>query len=612
MATLIWVYGALQGILNMEMVNEQILLSHLLYNEYIYIERRRRKAYRRFQLKFQDIRDEYEKVTEIEFEARETFKLYKKTRHLPPGTPGKTSKAAVFAIYSTLIAARKKFEKAIRSHIKELNPNYEEIDKKWGIHGTERKIKRAASGVFWGTEAKIAQAATQAIKAKVEYFDVNGNPRNVVPWEHAPAFRDPDTDFEKGLIAVQIQNGMLIPDVFNKNSKSGFLRIDPISASAFDESIPRNQRKKLQYTTVHLRVGSTGPGNRNPVWASFPVFLHRALPEAQPGKEPPTITWAVITRKPWNQGFKYRWELHLTVDVPSAPAKRFENAVAINLGWRKVEGGDLRVATWVDSNGESGHLLLDSNKFRSRIETAENKRSYRDTCQNELQAYLISHGVPCQNWKSPKRYKDLQQQGILFPEVQAHLDAWVKEDHHHWCFERGTRQGALRYRREQYRLLALKMSKKYDVVIIEKYSIRDIAENENRLKEPSAQRVEGSPSQAREIIRSTAMQHGCLIIEGQSRKATQRCNLCGCEEPWDAAPEIEHRCVSCKEIWDQDINNAKNMLDRAAPILGSPEALEAAYQKQIAKKPARFAKKHKKHEPDPEETETSDPEEEDE
>lgn len=598
MSTLIRAHGALQPTLNRDIINEQILRSHLLYNEYIYIERRRRKAYRKAQFVFQDIRDAHKLVIDIEFEAREVFKSYKKTRHLPMGAPGKTPKVAVKKIYAILAKERKKLDKAIRSHIKELQPVYNEIEKKWGTYGTERKAKKAVGGVFWGTELKISLAANQACTAKVEYFDINGNPRNIVQWEHAPAFRDPDKDFEDGLVCVQLQNGsMPVSNVFNDNNiKRGYLRIDPLPTTAFDESVPRREREKLQRTTVHLRVGSTGPGNRQPVWASWPVFMHRALPAAKAGEETPIITWATIVRKSWKQKYRYRWELQLTVETPVVPSRGFRNAVAINLGWRQVEGGDLRVATWVDSDGNFGYQLLDDARYRSRIRSVEEKRGHRDTCLSELQAYLISHGIPCAQWRNLRRYEELQKQGTLAPEVQAHLDAWLKEDHHHWRYESGSRHGALRYRKEIYRLFALEMAKKYDVIIIEKYNIKNIAEDEDRLKEPSAQRVEGSPSEARQIIRSTAPQHGCLILEGDSKMATQHCNVCGCEDPWDAAPQIEHRCAGCDTIWDQDINNAKNMLDRAKPILESPEALAEAYAKQVAKKAARYAKKHKKHE----------------
>jgi len=600
MSTLIRVHGLHQPTLNRDIVNEQIQLSHLLYNEYIYVERRRRKAYRKAQFAFQDIRDEHKLVTDIEFEAREVFKSYKKTRHLPSGASGKTPKVAVQKIYTILTKARKKLTDAIRSHIEELQPAYDEIDKKWGIYGSERKAKKAVSGVFWGTELRISSAANQACNAKVEYFDINGNPRNIVQWEHAPAFRDPDKDFEGGLVCVQLQNGIMpVSKVFNKdNIERGYLHIAPLPANAFDESLPRSERAKLQRTTVHLRVGSTGSGNRQPIWASWPLFLHRALPEAKPGETPPIITWATIVRKPWKQEFRYRWELQLTIETPVVLPKQFRNAVAINLGWRQVEGGDLRVATWVDSDGNSGYQLLDDKRFRSRIRAVEQKRGYRDTCLSKLQGYLISHGVPYSQWRNLKRYEELQHQGTLAPDVQAHLDAWMEEDHHHWRYESGSRRGALRYRKEIYRLFALEMAEKYDVIVIEKYNIKNIAEDEDRLKEPSAQRVEGSPSEARQIIRSTAPQHGCLILEGDSKKATQHCNVCGCEDPWDAAPQIEHHCTGCDTVWDQDINNAKNMLDRAKPILESPEALAKAYAKQVAKKAARYAKKHKKHEED--------------
>jgi transposase len=41
---------------------------------------------------------------------------------------------------------------------------------------------------------------------------------------------------------------------------------------------------------------------------------------------------------------------------------------------------------------------------------------------------------------------------------------------------------------------------------------------------------------------------------------TQRCAVCGCEDRWDAATQVDHVCVACGRSWDQDANACRNML----------------------------------------------------
>ena len=205
------------------------------------------------------------------------------------------------------------------------------------------------------------------------------------------------------------------------------------------------------------------------------------------------------------------------------------------------------------------------------------------------QSKLITAQQPWKFCSSPKRFHRLiKDQGESFPEdVLATLQEWAERDNHLWWYERGCRSGALNYRREIYRLFALEMAKTHDIVVVENYDIKDIAEDPDRVKEPSAQRVEGAPSEARGILRSTANRLGCLVIDGKSKLATQRCHLCGHEAPWDAAPEVMHTCAGCGEEWDQDVNNAKNMLKSAQDGLA-----EALLKKKSKKKyVGRFHKK---------------------
>jgi len=595
MANIVHAHGSRQPTHNVDLINDQIYKGHKYYNAMVEIERKRRHAIKAVQTSFADINAAQQCVDTIKTKLsalHQQKKLSKsKDKKTASQAPGKGEIAATKQALKEAAAVLRNLKKL---HKEELKSLYEKANEEFGSKSKAVKNARDTSGVFWGTYLKIDQFFQQACNAKVEFFDRNGKPKTPPPWEDRPAFRSWIKSGDNGLIAVQLQNGLPAKEVFTENDKQGQLRIDPLPSNAFDKSLPRGQRNKLQRTVAHMRIGSSGPGNRNPIWASFPIFLHRPIPENA------VITWALLIRKPWRQGFKYRWEFQLVLRVPDPPPKQFGAAVAINLGWRKMNGGDLRVATWADSYGNTGGVLLNNESFRDRIHQQNSIQGYRDTAKNELQAFLISHGIKCQKWLSPKRYHRLQHDGVTNPEVQLALDKWAARDNHLWWYQRGVREGALRHRREIYRLFALEMAKRYKVLVIENYDIRNISEDEKRTKGPSVQRVEGAPSEARSILESTGRRLGCLILAGESKQATQKCHVCGCENPWDAAPNVFHTCVN-GHTWDQDINNALNMLESAKPILDNPEALAEAYVIQVTPKPAKFAKAHKKEEEEEEE-----------
>jgi hypothetical protein len=425
---------------------------------------------------------------------------------------------------------------------------------------------------------------------------VDGRPRKIRPWVERPAFRNRE-DKQGGLVSMHIQGSeapMCSHEIFGN---SRLVRIDPLPPNAFDPRVPRGRRKKLQRTFLHLRIGSDE--SRNPIWATWPIFLHRPLPE-HTEERPCRITWVAVTRTPREHCWRYEWKFQITVEMAAPKPKLVGEAVAVNLGWRRMKDGTLRVATWADTAGDIGELRLDRS-FRDRIHKSWKIRSERDKLMDVLRDQLVTLGVPCEKWKSPTRFYSLMYREIAAEKdcerlqveydsrVLALLRPWVFRDRHlHW-YERGLRKGALNYRRQVYRDLALALAKKYKAIVVETYDIRNISENEAIPRGPCVRRVVGAPSQARQILGSTGGRLGCEIIDGDSWKATQRCHVCGCEEPWDAAPDVTHTCPN-GHTWDQDVNNARNMLASAKALLEPPDPLAP----KKAKRGAHFASRHKK------------------
>src|SRR5690606_27442140 len=114
-----------------------------------------------------------------------------------------------------------------------------------------RKALRARCGVYWGTYL-LAEAAADAQRR--EKMD--------------PSFRRWTGE---GRIGVQIQGGM--PAVALVGGDDTRLQVDAIDPRAWSGT--RSERRLHARTTLRIRIGSEG---RDPVWASFPMIMHRPLP----------------------------------------------------------------------------------------------------------------------------------------------------------------------------------------------------------------------------------------------------------------------------------------------------------------------------------------------
>lgn len=568
---IVYEFGALQPTDGVDQVEDQIWLAHQYYNQLVEIERERRLAVKTAQETIGDISQAQERFQAAAEHVKALAKQKKQAKsHDKKVAP--PSKEEIAEAQETKKEAHEALKAAKKASKEALDPLYAKIDKEAHAKGIKA---RANCKVYWGTYLQIEQFFAQACNPP-KWKPGMKPPK---PWHERPAFRKWDG---RGIVAVQLQGGLPVDEIFGNDSR---IQIAPLPENAYDTSVPRGQRNRLQRTTLKLRVGSDG---RKPIWATWPVFLHRELPEGA------VVKWAKIVRTPWHQKWPYRWKLQITLQVPDPQPRRGDSRVAINLGWRLMDDGTLRIATWADSRGRTGELRLDRS-FRDRIEKVKSIRSQRDTEMDVLRGVLLEAGVKCEKWKSPNRFKRFfrtESEG-LEESVRTILANWVYRDNHLWWYERGCRNGALNYRKEQYRLFALKMAREYTFLVVENYDLRKIATDENRVAKPAGQRVEGAPSQAREILRSTGNREGCLVVDGNSKQATQRCHICGDESPWDAAPKITHTCAK-GHTWDQDINNARNMLASA------DEAIKLRLSKEIEltkKREARFAKRHRKSTP---------------
>jgi len=588
-----------------DFVEDQILMAHRYYNKLIEIERAKRARIRAIQ-------QAHPILGPLVTESDETHELFNdiidrqkkaksKDNRYPEVDPEEWEAAKEISAEVRLrLTAAKAAVKA------ELTPAYEAASQE---AKDRKRLARANSKVYWGTYLITEAAAEAAVNAKPK-----SRPGKVPPpWHMCPAFRRWNGE---GSLAVQIQKPKALTEVTVFGHDNQF-RITPVDPYAWDKSTPRGLRCRLGRTTFTMRVGM-----KRGETASFRMVMHRPLP---PGSR---ITWAkIIRRRVDDRLYRFRYFLQLTVETTLCVRHPgLDNAdpvsipvVAINCGWRALADGSLRVATWLGSDNRTGTLELGREEFRDRIERAESIRSRRDIDLDELKKAIEGFGeifksmeVECvEKWKSFSRfhglYCDVLTEYAENPteekkELLELLTSWHHRDRYLMQYENGCRGGALRFRREKYRLFALELAKAYPVVCIESWDLRRIVEDEHRLKEPSAARVEGASSIARQITRNTSLREGCVVLKQGDKEvelATQRCHLCGYgakkRERWDAAKELVHVCGGCGAEWNQDVNFCENILTTSrGDLVGAPQLLEPKIVIQLGRFQKRAAAKRER------------------
>ena len=353
--------------------------------------------------------------------------------------------------------------------------------------GELRRGARSLTTAYWGTYLGIESAHDQARKAPL-YGDDGVKPSDprFVRW-HGLGPSEVGEWRGDGQVGVQIQSSRALTTA---------------DAKAGSDTRVRWLAHRGGYA-LWLRVGSEG---RDPVWAMWPVYRDREMPDAAVWK------WVRVSCR--REGTREQWSCEITLDTmaehPHALDASLDGAIAVELGWWPQDDGSLLVASWEDSRGESGRVWLPAS-IVTGIRKPDGIRSLRDMHRNELREALSRHireskdAVPAwlrqasatmQLWIAQERFHRLWREWMTRKENACRdgfelLDAWhVRDDHLH-DYEAGARREALRERREMYRVLAAKWAREYRTVLLPD---RDLS-REARWGEDSDRRFTASPQE---------------------------------------------------------------------------------------------------------------------
>jgi hypothetical protein len=390
-------------------------------------------------------------------------------------------------------------------------------------------------------------------------------------------------------IGVQIQHGLAAADLCDNRH----IRIDDLSG---EKPAPDVRPGK---TTARIRVG-TNP-DRSPIFASFPMVLHRTLPPE--GR----IKSAWVSRR--YCGRKPEWTLSLVVEAHPRPKPMGKGLVALDIGWRKRPSG-LRVAYWYDETGNEGEITLPL-AISDCLQRAESLQQFqsdsfnaaRDALVNwcaanplELPPWWGDDAANLSQWRSSRRMAQLvakwrdwaiAEQRVLqdhiapyikrgregedrqppssdaeLTEAIGRLESWRKQFWHLNEWEAHVRQKALRRRHDFYRCLANSLGTQYGGVVLEEFDL-------SRVQRKEAPESDKSPlhlaARYQQRVAGLSILRQCLkermpTATVPAHNTTDTCADCG--SPIPAGEDLMMTCPSCRRVWDQDANAARNILHR--------------------------------------------------
>ncbi len=576
MTVKVFKYGLLQPTENGNIVSDQIYLAHRYKNTLTEISREGRAAVRLAMRKHGDVDAIQTRIETLDTEL-------KKARMLARAQNQKTRSKSVTSEQKQCIKNLTEKLRALRKELKAAKVACKEDPEVCAAievanETTNQKIRdaRAVCNVYWGTYLQIEAAAKQARSGKMD--------PQFARWSGS------------GKVSVQLQGGLPVDDIFGSDTR---IQIAPVSQEAWLSPV-RGDRRRKSRTHLRFRVGSDK--NKKPIWASWPMIMHRPLPEGG------QIKWAHVTRR--REGRHDRWELHIVVDYEPKIRHNGEGIIAVHFGWRVLEEG-LRVSYSLDKSGKEDQMLLDP-AISEGIKKTDDLRSIRDKQLDEFRPKLVewikSTTIPewvvetCQfidRWKSTKRFRSLhykwrEQRFAGDEEIFTLLDTWYRKDIHLMDWEVNQRRKSLVRRKEQYRIWAAHIARTYKTVIIDCYDLREIVRRIEKeesddvyIATAAHNRFLASISECREVLEQACASHGATCLKIKTSPTTIICHNCDHKQEFMALERIKnigYECENCDMYWDFDSNAVHNLMREhgggAAPSIKEKQKVTRPHKEQ--------------------------------
>jgi len=571
MTTIVYRYGLKSPTQNGDLVREQMRAAHRYQNRLIELERQRRVSLR--ELESAHTTDEAEEQARRCAAKLEAALEAVRERRQRAGAALKRSGAKATGARNESAEMRQRVRDA-RAAMREARRDLSAqrrlvrdlpvvVERRDAINETwlaSRRQARAECGVYWGTY-QLAEDAAQRAASDTPLWD-GDQPQD-------PRFCAWRGD---GAVSAQLVSGAAAGDLDGDDHTQVRLHLGLWDARTGSLGTTPGSRRHGKRGMLSLRVGSEG---RNPIWARWPIYVHRPLPADARIQR--------VTVQVRRSGPHEEWSALFTLRLPDDRARECgEGIVGVDVGWRQTTDG-VRVAFVDGADGHAEDLVLEP-EILTGFARADSLRATRDQNLDAMRpglcAWIAEHDAPpwlreatatMAQWRSAARFAALagRWRGERFAgDEQGYemLDAWRTQDRHLWGWECGQRDRSQRRRKDQFRRFAARLARRYETLALEKFDLRDIAkraptEGEAENETARLNRCRAGVSVLRECLVNAFRRRGGHVVTVAAENTTRICAQCGSAETFDQAAEITHRCQN-GHLWDQDANAARNIRAR--------------------------------------------------
>ena len=426
-------------------------------------------------------------------------------------------------------------------------------------------IKDLRKTIYWGTYLLNEKAAKQAAKSPTD-----------------PAYETRPLHTISNRIGVHFCRGIGVPDL----GTNTLMQVTPIPSWRTLPSGQHSARGRAARTTLRIRLGSQADNHQIPIWGTFPMMMHRPLPDDA------RIKNAFVTRRPNSVRVPWRYELCIVLqstqlERPTDPPGQ-AGTTAINFGWRLIDG-ELRVATLQNDALGIREIRLPREVLtgtRKCLDLLSIMDKNFDAAKDNLASWIRMYGsdlpenfhlafANVKQWKSKHRLAELigywrQHRLPGDGAIYACMFAWLDNYRHLGDWERNFSRKLLDRRKDLYRKAAKQIACESKCVALDSSDFRELArtplpeETKTGGDATRRNRMLAAPGELRaEIIRACAKYH-CQLVMVPTKNNTRRCNVCGEVTEWDPARSVIHTCPVDGSVWDQDVNWTDNALEHVA------------------------------------------------